>query len=66
MKLKNFLFYTFLGSGIWTVVLAILGYFLGTNEKLLAKYYREISLIFVAAAFIIVLMLILRRNKRSE
>lgn len=28
MKLKDFIFYTFLGAGIWNVILALIGYYL--------------------------------------
>lgn len=43
MPLHSFLLYTFLGSGIWTLVLAGLGYFFGANEEVWKLYYAEIS-----------------------
>lgn len=42
MKFFPFIFYTTLGSFIWVSILAILGYFIGYNQELLHKYYKEI------------------------
>lgn len=43
MHFGNFILYTALGSTIWVSILAGLGYFLGANQELLRKYYKEIS-----------------------
>lgn len=43
MPFGSFLLYTVLGSAIWVSILAALGYFVGGNQELLSKYYREIS-----------------------
>lgn len=48
MKFGNFLFFTFLGSGLWTVILAVLGYTLGSNKELLEHYYSNSKLLIVA------------------
>jgi membrane protein DedA with SNARE-associated domain len=42
MPYGQFVFYTALGSAIWVSILAALGYFIGANQSLIAKYYREI------------------------
>lgn len=44
MHFGNFILYTALGSIIWVSILAGLGYFLGANQELLSKYYKEISI----------------------
>lgn len=43
MNLKNFILYTIIGSGIWNVILALLGYFFYSQKERLEMYYHEIS-----------------------
>ncbi|WP_267523297.1 DedA family protein [Campylobacter sp. MG1] len=45
MKLKNFIFFTALGSFIWVSILVFLGYFLGQNEELIKIYLNKILII---------------------
>lgn len=66
MKLKNFIFYTTLGSGLWVIILAILGYAFGANQELLASYYKEISIFFVAVAVVVIIGLIIRNKSKSN
>lgn len=47
MPFLKFIIYTTLGSFIWVSILAILGYFIGANQELFLKYYKEVSLILV-------------------
>ena len=44
MNLQKFMLHTTLGAGIWVIVLALLGYFLGGNEALIKEYLHEIVL----------------------
>jgi membrane protein DedA with SNARE-associated domain len=44
MNLKDFLIFTFIGSTIWNIVLAILGYAFWSQQELLHKYYHELSI----------------------
>ena len=53
MHLGKFTLYTALGAGIWVIVLALLGYFLGQNEELIHKYLKEITLITLAIIVLI-------------
>ncbi len=55
MDLRDFVFYTFIGSAIWNGILAAMGYFLYTQQELLKKYYRDLS---IAALLIFVIFLI--------
>lgn len=67
MPFKNFIFFTFLGSGLWTLILAVLGYTLGANQELLNQYYKEISYIGytlgATAAIVLVWMAVKRKHE---
>jgi membrane protein DedA with SNARE-associated domain len=43
MNIKLFIIYTIAGSTIWTIILAILGYFIGENHELIGQYIKEIA-----------------------
>jgi len=60
MNLKSFLFYTTLGSGIWTVILAALGYSLYTRKELLNRYYGDIWWVLVALGVLFLIYLIVK------
>ena len=45
MPLGKFALYTTLGAGVWVVVLALLGYFIGSNEALINEYLHQIVMI---------------------
>jgi membrane protein DedA with SNARE-associated domain len=51
MNLLLFALFTSLGAGIWVVILALLGYWLGSNEALLHEYLQQaiISLLILCA-----------------
>ena len=62
-----FLFYTFLGAGIWNIVLALLGYVTRGQKELIDTYSHEISmammgLLGVAIIYIIVKTLLNRKQ----
>jgi membrane protein DedA with SNARE-associated domain len=44
MRLRTFLGFTALGAGLWSLVLVLLGYFIGRNEALLHTYLTEITI----------------------
>lgn len=48
MNLADFMFYTAAGSAIWNSILAALGYFLYTQQELLKRYYKDLSIFFLA------------------
>jgi membrane protein DedA with SNARE-associated domain len=60
MNLKSFLFYTTLGSGLWTLVLAALGYYLYTQKELLNRYYEEIWWVLVVVGILFLVYLVVK------
>ncbi len=66
MNMTKFVLYTALGAGIWVVVLALLGYFLGQNEELIHKYLKEITAITLFLIGVITFIYYKRyKNKQS-
>jgi len=60
MKLKPFIFYTSLGSAIWSSILAALGYFLYSQKALLEKYYSILTNIFIVVGFLLVVWIVIK------
>jgi len=54
MKFFDFIIFTFLGSAAWVIILALLGYYLGSDQESLRKYYKEIGYFFLAAFIVFV------------
>ena len=68
MDLKVFSLYTALGGAIWCFILIFLGYAIGKNEHLIAKYLKQINFIIVVAISFLIAFYIWRRSvsKPSE
>ncbi len=54
MNLPLFTLFTGLGAGIWVVILALVGYFIGNNQELVGRYLHQIVLVTIAFAVILV------------
>ena len=65
MSLRSFILYTSIGSGIWVIILAILGYAFGANQELLAQYYKQISLFFIVVVLIFIIILITKKKNEQ-
>jgi membrane protein DedA with SNARE-associated domain len=54
MKIRDFIFFTVIGSMSWHIILAALGYFFYSQKELLEKYYNEIiwGIIIMAILFV--------------
>ncbi len=65
MNFFSFLLYTFIGSAIWTAILAALGYFFGANKDRLMALYHEVSYFGVVIGILFVLFLIFRKKKKG-
>lgn len=68
MDLSQFCLFTALGSGIWVLILAVLGYVVGFNENLINAYLHRITLILVVTCFAIggVYYAIHNKQKKKE
>ncbi|OQA38770.1 MAG: Inner membrane protein YqjA [Parcubacteria group bacterium ADurb.Bin316] len=68
MKFFNFILFTFLGSGIWVIILAGLGYWFGANDELIKKYYQEISYVglLLATFFVFYLVYKIKKTKNND
>jgi len=64
MDYKKFIWYTFLGSGLWVSVLAVLGYWVGANQELLKEYYHLVSFAGILLAVVFVLSIVY--NKKAK
>jgi membrane protein DedA with SNARE-associated domain len=60
MKMRDFLIYTILGSTLWNIILAALGYFLYSQKELLEKYYTEIKWAFLVLGILFIGYLIFK------
>lgn len=65
MNIKTFIFYTSLGSAIWTSVLATLGFTIKENQQLIKENLHEIALISVGFCAIIIAFHILLKPARK-
>jgi len=66
MDIKLFIIYTTLGSTIWTLVLVLLGYFIGENHQLIAKYLKEILTIVLTMVMIILIYFVLLKPQYQK
>ncbi|MFH1284385.1 MAG: DedA family protein [Candidatus Peregrinibacteria bacterium] len=64
MNFLRFLFFTFLGAGLWVSVLAILGYYFGANEEILKANALLASIVLVVVVLLAVVGIYLWRRKR--
>ncbi len=66
MKFRPFILYTLLGSCLWNIILAVLGYSLYSQKELLERYYKEISYGFAVLGILFVAYLIVKAFKKNE
>ena len=65
MDLKEFTLFTFLGAGIWALILVLLGYFIGQNQELIQEYLKQITL-GIVFVLLIVGVLYFRHHKKNQ
>jgi len=62
----KFSLYTTLGAGIWVTMLTLLGYFLGTNQELIERYLKEITVATVILVAILITIYIKVKSSKSR
>jgi len=66
MPFGRFVFFTAAGAALWVSVLTALGYFIGANQQLIARYYREISWLLLILAVIWIIVKIFKNRQRAS
>ncbi len=65
MDIKKFALYTFIGSAIWSAILAFLGYFVGAGEETIRQYKGPITIgTFVVGGLVAIFYIIYIFKKR--
>jgi len=64
MSVWKFSLFTALGAGIWVMVLAGLGYFLGSNEDVIKEYLHMATFIALLSVIFITIFYIVRAKRR--
>jgi membrane protein DedA with SNARE-associated domain len=64
MNLRDFMFYTFIGAGIWNIILAIIGFYLYELREQIFPYLGYILLV-VGLCFVVYLVLKARKNRKK-
>jgi len=66
MHLLKFCLYTALGAGIWVVVLAWIGYFVGNNMTLVKQYSHQATIALIIGISVIILLYAYRFLAKSK
>jgi membrane protein DedA with SNARE-associated domain len=65
MNLRDFMLYTFVGAGIWNIILAIIGYYLYEIREQIFPYLGHILLV-LGTAFAVYLVIKARKNGKNN
>jgi membrane protein DedA with SNARE-associated domain len=65
MSLRDFMLFTFVGAGIWNVILAIIGYYLYDLREQIFPYVGHIMLA-LGVGFVIYLIVKARQNRKAK
>ena len=66
MPFGAFALWTFIGAGIWNIILAMLGYFFYSQKELLEKYYKELIWIVIALGVVFTVYLLWKSWRRKR
>jgi membrane protein DedA with SNARE-associated domain len=65
MNLRDFMLFTFMGAGMWNIILAIIGYYVYEIRDKIFPYLGQI-LIALGVIFVIYLIIKARKNKKAK
>jgi membrane protein DedA with SNARE-associated domain len=65
MSIVQFSVFTALGAGIWSLVLTLLGYFIGENQELIDVYLKQITIV-VLISLVILAFVYFAYQKRKK
>jgi membrane protein DedA with SNARE-associated domain len=65
MSLRDFITFTFIGAGMWNIILAIIGYYLYAVREQIFPYIGHI-LLGVGVIFVIYLIIKARKNRKKS
>jgi membrane protein DedA with SNARE-associated domain len=65
MNLRDFMLYTFVGAGLWNIILAIIGFYLYEIRGQIFPYLEYI-LYFLGAVFAVYLFIQIRKNRKQS
>ena len=65
MNLRDFMLFTFVGAGIWNIILAIIGYYLYEIREQIFPYVGHILLVF-GLGFVVYLIIKARKNGKAK
>lgn len=66
MNIWSFMLFTTLGSLIWNIILAFLGYFFGANQQIFKTYYKELSIISIIIFVLIIVLIVYKKRKKKK
>ena len=66
MPFWKFMFYSSLGTIIWTTFLACIGFYFGENQALMQKIFSQVGYFIIGIVLIIVAWIWYRRNQRKS
>ncbi|MDD4993556.1 MAG: DedA family protein [Paludibacter sp.] len=66
MNYLSFLLYTFLGAGLWNIILAGLGYLAHGQQDLINKYSHQLSYVFLLIGAVLLVWLVLKSVRKKK
>lgn len=66
MPYGQFISFTALGSFVWVSILALLGFFVGENQTLLTKYYKETTILLLAIGVLVLIKHVRKKRKQKK